>query len=308
MIYPPSNKIGLGVIGTHSQQSVEEWSARGANLVCKYGDQTMLPIWAANAGVDYVWRARTPEEITTIPNPLTPSEAIQQPALWWADPSPWPSGGKSEPQQWGPVGKPIQDVELVKTFAARPRKAPLWVYDAGHKPYYLRYRVESLTDLGCAAMYDHASGYPAQFALWSCWQSQANGYIGVVNVLATGVDRPTTAQRVRRNCWLAMASGAKGLLAYNVADCSDDTAMALERSYHEIAHYEPFLLHGHRDVERSNYVFPDWTIGPKLSTVSGIPKRLTAWWYLGPETLRVEIDLENDTVSIPEVTSSWRRP
>lgn len=306
MIYPHSNRIGLGVIGAHTQDLVEQWAARGANLVAKYGDQTWLPVWAANAGIDYVWRARTPADITTIPNPLTPSMPIQQPALWWADPSPWPSGGKSEPQQWGMYGKPIPDVELVKEFAKRPRTAPMWVYDAGHKPYELRKRIESITDLGCAAMYDHLSGYPAQFAQWSCEQS-GRDCIGVVNVQAKNVARPTTAQRVRRNCWLAMANGAKCLLAYNVADCSDDTAAALGATYREIARYEHFFLEHNLFRETSSYKFPPWSIGPKLATITDISKRITAEWHLGPETLRVDIDLENDTVSI-EVTSSWRRP
>lgn len=312
-IYPSSNRIGLGVIGAHTQDLVEQWAARGANLVSMYGDQTWLPVWAANAGIDYVWRARTPAEITTIPNPLTPTATIQQPALWWADPFPWPSDKNvppknSEPKQWGPAGKPIVDVDLVKEFAKRPRTAPLWVYDAGHKPFELRQRIESLTDLGCAAMYDHLNGYPSQFAQWSCEQSTER-FVGVVNVQAKGVARPTTAQRVRRNCWLAIANGAKCLLAYNVANCNDSTAAALGATYREIARYQHFFLHGKLWLDSVlGDDFPPWTIGPKLATVTDISKRMSAEWTLGPETLRVDIDLENDTVSIPEVTSSWRRP
>lgn len=307
MIHPPSNKIGLGVMGVSSLDVAAEWTVRGANLISKFGDQTQLPVWAEACGIDYVWQAKTPSEIDTIQNPLTPSMPIRQPSLWWANPSPWPSGGKSEPQQWGPVGKPIVDIELVKEFAKRDRDAPLWVYDAGHKPYELRKRIESITDLGCAAMYDHLNKYPPQFAQWSCEQS-GRDFIGVVNVQAKNIARPTTAQRVRRNCWIAIANGATCLLGYNVANCNDDTAMSLGNTYREIASYQDFILHGVPFIEHSKDTFPPWAIGPKLAIVNDIPKRITTEWELVNETLRVEIDLENDTVSIPQVTSSWRRP
>lgn len=306
-MYPATNRIGLGVIGVTSLDLASEWASRGANLISRYGDQSQLPVWAEASGVDYVWAARTPDEIGTITNPLTPTMPILKPAMWWGAPSPWPSGGKSEPVQWGPLPNP--DIELAKRFGERPRRSPLFIYDAGHKHWQHRHLIEQFTDVGVAAMYDQRDGWPPQFAAWSCQQS-TKSFVGFVCVQVKGVRviAPATHQRVRRNCWLAMAYGAKALMAYEIFNANDDTRDALGFTYREITTYEQFMLHGVRRIQADDAeVFPPWKIGPSLSIVSGVPKRITATWELGSETLSVRIDLERDTVS-PDVRSRWMKP